>query len=88
MPAMKEGAKIEEAAAALMDLARVEKQQKFAPCSRLDMQRLGVDCGVQAQGNRARDQAGFRFQGALSDRNAGFYHGISEGWHSKGHVLL
>jgi hypothetical protein len=29
MPAMKEGAEIEEAAAALMDLAGVEKQQKI-----------------------------------------------------------
>jgi hypothetical protein len=44
MPARKEAAEIEEAAAALLDLAGVEKQQLFAPRSPLDMQRLGVEC--------------------------------------------
>jgi hypothetical protein len=42
MPARKEAAEIEEAAAALLDLAGVEKQQLFVPRSPLDMQRLGV----------------------------------------------
>jgi hypothetical protein len=44
MPARKEATEIEEAAAALLDLAGVEKQQLFAPQSPLDMQRLGVEC--------------------------------------------
>jgi hypothetical protein len=44
MPARKEAAEIEEAAAALLDLPGVEKQQLCTPRSPLDMQRLGVEC--------------------------------------------
>ena len=43
-PATKEGKEVEEAAAALLDLAGVERIQLFAPRSMLDLRCLGVEC--------------------------------------------
>lgn len=43
-PASKESQELEEAAAALMDLAGVERQEVFEPRSMLELKRLGVDC--------------------------------------------